>query len=110
MISARKYRHKITIQSPTEAQDSYGGVTTTWTTKAIVWAYIRYVGSREYMQAKQLGGENNLFFSFRYDSRLSSINKKWRIQYDSRTFDIESIRNIQEMDKTFEVEAVEHNA
>lgn len=81
-------RHKVTIQSATEASDSYGGTTQTWATYATRWACIEPLSGREFFSAQQVNSELTSKISIDYDSITAAITPKMRVTYNSRTFRI----------------------
>ena len=56
-MRAGPLRHRVVLQTYTETQDAFGGMTPTWSTLATVWAAVEWLMGREYLEAKQLEGE-----------------------------------------------------
>lgn len=95
-MRSRYLRQKIRIQSATETQDSFGAISTTWSTFADVYADIMPIRGNEFFIVHQEKSQATIKFTIRY---LSGLTTKHRILYDSRVFDIESIINIKERNR-----------
>jgi SPP1 family predicted phage head-tail adaptor len=85
--------HRVTLQTCTEALDSYGTPTLTWTTKATVWAQIEPLSARELFAARQVQATTTHQIRIRYYAGLTT---KWRLLHDGRTFNIDSAINTNE--------------
>lgn len=79
---------RITLQSLTLTQDSYGSTTETWADFATVWAEARPVLSRERFSAQHVAVEFDTVFRIRW---LSGVLQTMRISYDGKYYDIQSI-------------------
>ena len=94
MAIGYKFDHKITIQQPTETQ-SYGEVSTSYTTFSIVWAGIASLmgtrAGREYYAAKQIIDESMFTFTIRY---IADMTTKMRILFNGNYYDIRDINNV----------------
>jgi len=83
-MRAGQLRHRVTIEQMTEAQDSYGGVTVTWSEVDTVWAAIEPITGRE----KFVGGgdvrfaENEVQIRMRY---RSDVTPKMRLTDEGGT-------------------------
>lgn len=87
-MNAGDLRHRITIQQPTVAQDSYGEPVPTWSTFATVWAAAEPATGREYWANQQVTSELSVRFRIRH---RTGITPSMRVSWDSRLFDIENI-------------------
>lgn len=86
-----KLRHRVTIQSPAEAQDAgTGQVTLTWPTFATVWASIEGGGGREFVSAALQQADATDVVEIRY---ISGVTPRMRIVYGSRTLEILSAQD-----------------
>lgn len=94
-----RLRHRITVQTPTQATDDRGAPTDTWATYATRWAAVEPLSGREYFGAQQIASDITHQIRVRHDTVTGAINPKMRISYDSRTFDIESAINTGERDR-----------
>ena len=103
-MRAGRLRHKVSIQSATEARDAHGGVTRSWSESASVWASIEPLSGRELSEARQIAAETTHRIRLRY---LSSLAPDQRIVHDSRTFEIVSIANVEERNREMVVLAKE---
>jgi len=89
-------KHKITIQSRSEAGDAYGGSDTTWATQSTVWAAITPLSGREVYQQEQKQSRVSSKMVIRYQSALKNTvtTAKLRVSYDGRIFPVDYIRNL----------------
>ena len=86
-MRAGKLRHRIDLKSPTETNDGKGGVTTTWTTDATVWAERYDLKGPEQIQSMQLATPITAKFRIRY---RSDVQATWRIVHGDTTYRIVS--------------------
>jgi len=103
-ISAGDLRHRLAIQSYSEARDAVGGITKTWTTAITVWGSVRPMSGNELAIAKQIDERVTHKIVIRH---YSSLDTTYRITHDSRTFNIVNILNLQERDKMQVITAIE---
>jgi len=99
-MRAGELRHRITLQTPVEAADGMGGVTTTWIIFKTVWAAIWPLRGAEYITAQQVQSELTHKVRIRY---LANLTPKHRIRWGDRYFDIQSIINPDERNIYFEM-------
>lgn len=92
-MKAGRLNKRITIQTATEAQNTYGEPIKTWAEYVTAWASVEPLNGREYWSAKELNAEITIRFRMRY---YDGVTPKMRVVYDSRNFDIESIINTNE--------------
>lgn len=93
MIEAGRLRHRVAIQSATEAQNDLGEVEKTWATTATVWGAVEPLTGRELWQAQQVSAEITHRVRMRYRSGLTPKN---RILFGSRILEINAILNPEE--------------
>jgi len=86
-------RHRVTIQSATETQDSYGQAVLSFSTLATRWASIEQLSGREFFDASKVAAEVTHRVRIRY---MTGITPKMRVVYGSRTFEIVAITNPEE--------------
>lgn len=103
-IVAGRLRHRITIQSATEAQDAHGGTTRTWADVATVWGSIEPLRGREFMNAQQLQSEVTHRVQLRY---YAGVTTAYRLRFGTRLFNIVSVLNPSERNIELEIMAVE---
>ena len=103
-MRAGTLRHRIIIQSGTEARDAYGAVTVTWGTFATVWARVEPLSGKETYVAQTIKAETAHKITIRY---LSGVLAKMRVLFGTRTFDIKQIINWEERNKELALIATE---
>ncbi len=81
-------RHRVTLESRTNALDSYGEDVPTWTEIAKAYAQIVAVTGRERFEAQQVQSDVTHRIIIRYNSVVATLVPADRIVYGSRTFDI----------------------
>lgn len=79
-MRAARLRHRLQLQQQSESQDSTGGVTVSWTTKATVWGAIEALMGYEHTTADQVQSDTVLRCIIRYDSSWSSLDSTWRVK------------------------------
>lgn len=84
-MRAGRLRHRIALQSATEARDSHGQPVKTWTTQALIWAGVEPLRGKEMETAHQVAAEATVRIVMRY---RSDITADWRIVFDSHTYEI----------------------
>lgn len=89
-------KNRITIQSPTETVDAYGGRTTSFTTHSTVWAQITPVSGRELFNQGAVQSRLSHKVLIRYQASLKDIKSSsdYRISFDGRLFGVQGIRNL----------------
>lgn len=87
-----KLRHRIEIQTASEAADSLGQMTKTWTTAVTRYAAIEPLSGRELIQAQQVNSEITHKVTLRY----YAVTSKMRFKFGSRYFEIMSVINKEE--------------
>lgn len=85
MLRAGDLQHKVTIEQVAEARTDRGAVSETWSTFATVFADIRPISGREYLQGETINSE----ITHRvYIRALSGVRAKMRIAWNGREFEI----------------------
>lgn len=92
-MQAGKLRHKLVIQSRTEAPDSIGHMVSTWSEFATVYGSVEPLIGREYLAAQQVQSEVSHKLRIRW---LNGATTKMRVLFGSRVFDINSVLNVEE--------------
>lgn len=100
-MQAGKLRHRLIIEQPNTAQDSYGEETVqTWSTFAEVWGAVEpLAGNERYTRLDaQLLAELDHRVRIRY---RSGVTHKMRVNWDSesRIFEIKAVLNIETRDR-----------
>ena len=85
-------RHRVTIQSRSTSQDSFGQELTTWSDVATVWAAVVPLTGRELLAAAAINAELTHTVTIRYQAQFANpiAMAKMRIQYGTRLFNIQS--------------------
>lgn len=89
-------RHRITIQSKSVSQDSYGEPDETWSTYVNAWASVEPLRGREFMDGMAQGQEVTHRIRMR---QRDGVTPEMRVSFDSRVFQIESVINVLEKDR-----------
>lgn len=92
-MNAGKLRHRVIIETCSEAPNEMNELVPSWGTLATVWADIRPVAGREAMRAQQIAADANYVIEIRY---YPGLTVKERIKYGARTFEINAIQNPEE--------------
>jgi SPP1 family predicted phage head-tail adaptor len=87
-LNAGLLDRSIVIQTRADTRDANGGITTTWSTFATVWARRADQGGREFRSAGILNAEITTLWTIRY---IDGLTAKHRITYGSGVWDILSI-------------------
>lgn len=82
---------RIKHQIRTVTTDDWNHENITWSTRATIWASVNFRSGRETQSADQRVNVDRVFFSIRYKSDVSVLD---RIEYDGQYYDIESIETI----------------
>ena len=90
-MRAGELDRSIVIETPTEAQDDYGGRTPTWATFATVWAKVMPARGRESVAADQVVALADTVFRIYW---LSGLTTKMRVSYDGQLYDIAHLAEI----------------
>lgn len=99
-MRAGKLRHKITIESKSNAQDAYGALVETWSTYATAWASIEPLTGREYFEQGKVSSEVTTRIRIRH---ISGVTNLMRVKFGTRIFTIVTVINIDERNKEYEL-------
>lgn len=83
-----RLRHKVTIQTASEAIDSFGQAIKTWSTYAQPFASVEPLNGKEFFTANADNSEVTVRIRLRY---LAGLTTKMRVLWDSRYYNIQSI-------------------
>lgn len=103
-MSVGKMQHRLTIQTPSRADDGGGGVAVTWKEVETVWGRIEGKTGNETFFGDQLEGRSTYLITIRF---RRGITNKHRIIYSyqvkgkaySRTFNVNRVENKNEKDR-----------
>ena len=88
MITAGELTERVTIEQPTNAQNTVGEATLTWSTFATVWAKVESLSGREGERYGAIVGFSGHKVTIR---ALPNITTGMRVIYRSRTLEIGAI-------------------
>lgn len=88
MLPAGILRHRVTIEAATDARNSLGESTSTWSTYATRWASIEAVSYSEQQQQGQTSGTVSHAVRMRY---VDGLTGKMRLRWGSRLLYISSL-------------------
>lgn len=97
-------KHRVSIQSKSDASDSQGGFTTSWATDATVWAAIQPMKGYEKFQAQQLQTPLSHKVTIRYRSGVTTAK---RLLFGSRVLHIKEVINVNEDSAFLELRCLE---
>lgn len=100
MIRTGRMNKRITIQTYTQAADTYGEPIRTWSDIGTRWAAVEPLTMREFITAKQLASQIDIRFITRY---LADIKPKMRIVYNSENYNIEAVININNQNRELQL-------
>ena len=94
-----RLRHRVELQSATEARDSHGQPVKTWSTQAVVWAGVEPIKGREGIVAMQVAATATIRVVIRY---RAGVTTDWRVKFGMRTMKITSIVDTDERHHSLE--------
>lgn len=97
-------KHRVKLQSVSQATDGQGGFTETWADEAIIWAAIEPIKGYERYQAQQVQTPVTHKLTIRY---RSGVTTKKRFLYGSRVFTIKEVLNENEDKRYLLIRALE---
>ena len=101
-IGAR-LKHKITIETPTRTQNSYGEPIETFSTYVSRKCDIMTTIGKENFNKFQEFNEHSVVFKVRYDVLTKDINETMRVLYNSKYYDVEGIVDFNMMRKEIHI-------
>lgn len=105
-MQAGKLRHRLDIETATEARDDIGGVRFDWRRLTTVWGQVEPLRARELFEAAKIEGRLSHRITLRH---YPDFSQQWRLRLrgTARIFQVHSLRNIEERDRTIEILAME---
>lgn len=101
-------RRRIAAQKLVTARLPNGEQIESWQTVITRWGSMKYRSGREIPAAGlQVVGEAYWEFILRYESSLSAMDIKWRLEVGGRTFRIRAVENVNDLNQLFKINAVE---
>ena len=107
-MSIGERRFRVTFQTPTISQDSYGEADKVWSDVCTSWGLIKPLKGAERLSANQMQSDVTHRIVVRYRSELSDLDAGDRVTWNSKTFDIKSVIWRDHMIKEIEILAKEH--
>jgi len=100
-MRAGRLRHRLTIQSPVNAQDEYGAKTQyAWVDEATVWGSVEPLRGRELVEAGREAAEVTTRIVIRY---RTDVGPECRVVWGTRVYDVLSAINVEERDRQLEL-------
>ena len=90
-MTAGKLPHRVTFESPADADDGHGGTVIGWADMFTRWAGYQFVKGGEGVMAGRLEGKQPVIFTIRSDTQTETITTDWRAT-DTRTGAVYNIR------------------
>ena len=87
-MEAGALRHRVAIQEPVEARNSYNEAINTWALVAVVWAWVAPLAGREFFAAEHVQSEITHRVRLRYRAGITS---EMRVVYAGRVLMIQSV-------------------
>ena len=87
-MRAGRLRHRLVLQSKTEARDSYGSTLITWTTEATVWGGIEPLTGKELFAQQQVQSESSVRIVLR---SYTGLDETWRVVNGGEVYAINSV-------------------
>ena len=89
-MRAGRLRHRLVLQSKSEARDAYGGAIITWSTQDTVWGAIEPLSGNEYFAQDQIQSESKVRIVIRYQA---NVDTTWRVSHNGLYYDIQDVLN-----------------
>ena len=100
MIRHGSLNKRITIETYTQAADSYGETVRTWVTYSTKWASVEPLAMRELIAAKEQASKFEIMFRIKY---IAGVKPKMRILYNSDYYNIEAVINTRNKNKELQL-------
>lgn len=92
-MRAGQLRHRVTLQSKSVVQNTFGEETITWTDTATIWAAVEPLRGREFLEARQDQAEVSTRIRMRY---RSGVAPEMRAVFGSHTYNIQAVIHLEE--------------
>ena len=94
-LRAGQLNRRVTLQRPSNAQDSFGAVQSTWIDVATVWADIQPLSGRELENARRMASEISHQITLRYQTLFTDTRAvaAYRARYKGRVFNLHAALN-----------------
>ena len=101
-------RHLFTLETRSEALDSYGEDVRTYATLGTAWGSMEAVGARERFESQQVKAEVSHRITIRHAAAYAGLRAEDRVTLGSRIFDIVTPQDKDGRSKDLEILALEH--
>jgi SPP1 family predicted phage head-tail adaptor len=95
-MRAGDLRNRVTIQSKTVVQNSFGEEDITWTELATVWAAVEPLRGREFLDGRMVTAEITTRVRIRY---RDGISPEMRVVFGSKVYDVIAVVHIEERER-----------
>lgn len=92
-MRAGDLRQRVTINSKTASQDSFGAEQITWVEFATVWAAVEPLTGREFMDARQITAEVTTRVRIR---KLDGVIPEMQVVFGSKVYDVLAVLHVEE--------------
>lgn len=99
-------RQRVSLQTLSESQDSFGQKIPSWTTQGNYWAEVKNLSGREAVNAKQVKADTTHQVTMRYIGALFTtpgLLPSMRLLYKSRVFNILWVNNVDERNREYQL-------
>lgn len=100
MARAGCMRHRVSVQTLSEARAADGGVTESWSTTHLAYADIQPIRGREFFNAEAVNSDVTHKVTIRY---RAGITPKMRLLFGTRELHITSVINVNERNDCLEL-------
>jgi SPP1 family predicted phage head-tail adaptor len=90
-MRAGRLFQRITFQTRSATQDSYGNELDSWTDLVTVWGACEPISGREFFSALQVNSEITARITVRYSPEVAAVTTKHRAMCEGKAFDIHAI-------------------
>lgn len=101
-------RHRVTVQEPSQIQDEFNQIDTSWTPVYQAWASIRTLTQRELAQSQDLASEVTHEITMRFPCGVL-LNAQMRVVRGSHIYKIQALSNVDERNVVLVLQALEIN-
>lgn len=95
-MRAGELRQRITIQSKTVVQNSFGEEDITWTDLATVWAAVEPLRGREFLDGRMITAEITTRIRIR---KMDGISPEMRVVFGSKIYDVIAVVHVEERER-----------
>ncbi len=108
MARIGQLRHKVTVQSVTETENSFGETVKTLVDVADVYARVQPLQGRELFAAQQVMAEITTRITMRYSTDVAAVSPKHQVKFGTTQYDILNVINTETRDRILQLMCKEH--